>query len=165
MKSFSDKPVLIKKKIFFDRRGFFQELYLRKDYKFNSKFTAYSYSVKNVIRGLHYQVRKPQEKILGLLKGRATDVCLNINKKSPNFGKVYKFILKPGLILFVPKNYAHGIAFHDKENILLYHLNEYRYPNYERGINPLDKKLKINWGVKKPVLSDRDKLHPNFIEI
>ena len=165
MKIFSNKPILMEKKIFFDRRGFFQELYLKKSYKFQSKFTAFSFSFKNVIRGLHYQVTKPQEKILGLLKGKATDVCVNIDKNSINYGKVYKFILKPGLMLFVPKNYAHGIAFHEKENILLYHLNEYRYPNYERGIYPLDKKLKINWGIKKPVLSDRDKSHPNFIEI
>ncbi len=165
MKKFSNKPILIKKKIFNDRRGFFQELYLKKNYKFNSKFTAFSYSYKNVIRGLHYQVRKPQEKILGVLKGKALDICVNINKKSKDFGKVYKFILKPGVMLFVPKNYAHGICFYEKENILLYHLSEYRYPEYERGINPLDKKLKINWKIKRPILSDRDKIHPNLSEI
>ena len=159
------KPLLIKKKVFFDRRGFFQELYLKKNYKFNSKFTAYSYSVKNVIRGLHYQVIKPQEKILSVLKGEAIDICVDINKKSSNYGKVYKFHLKPGYLLFVPKNFAHGIGFLGKENVLLYHLSEYRYVEHERGIFPLDKKLKINWQIKKPILSDRDKLHPNFDEI
>ena len=162
MIKFSNKPILIKKKIFFDKRGFFQELFLKKNYKFKSKFTAYSFSTKNVIRGLHYQVKKPQEKILGVLKGKALDICVNINKKSKNYGKVYKFILKPGLMLFVPKNYAHGIGFYEKENILLYHLSEYRYPKYERGIHPLDKKLKINWGIKNPILSKRDKIHPSF---
>lgn len=162
---FSNKPILIKKKIFFDKRGFFQELYLNKKYNFKSIFTAYSSSKKNVIRGLHYQTRKPQEKILCLLKGKALDVCVNIDKNSKNFGKVYKFILRPGIMLFVPKNYAHGIGFYEKENILLYHLSQYRFQNYERGINPFDKKLKINWKIKKPILSERDKLHPSIDEI
>lgn len=162
MIKFGKKPILIKKKVFFDKRGFFQELFLKKEYKFNSKFTAYSYSIKNVIRGLHYQVIKPQEKILCVLKGEAIDICVNIDKKSENFGKVYRFKLKPGYLLFVPKNYAHGIGFLKKENVLLYHLSEYRFPQYERGINPMDKKLRINWKIEKPILSDRDKTHPSI---
>ncbi len=165
MIKFKNKPLLIKKQVFFDRRGFFQELYLKKNYKFNSKFTAYSHSVKNVIRGLHYQVIKPQEKILSILRGEAIDICVNIDKRSKDYGKVYKFILKPGYLLFVPKNFAHGIGFLAKENILLYHFSEYRFAKYERGIHPLDKKLKINWKIKNPILSERDKLHPSFDKI
>ena len=65
-------------------------------------------------------------------------------------------------MLYVPKGYAHGISFLNESNILLYHLSEYRYRNYERGIYPLDKKLKINWKIKKPILSRRDKKHPVF---
>ena len=165
MIKFNKQPLLLKKQVFFDRRGFFQELYLKKNYKFNSKFTAYSYSIKNVIRGLHYQVVKPQEKILSVLKGEAIDICVDINKKSKNYGKVYRYHLKPGYLLFVPKNFAHGIGFLGKENVLLYHLSEYRYPEHERGIYPLDKKLKIDWKIKKPILSERDKDHPKFSEI
>jgi len=165
MIKFNKQPLLLKKQVFFDRRGFFQELYLKKNYKFNSKFTAYSYSIKNVIRGLHYQVVKPQEKILSVLRGEAIDICVDINKKSKNYGKVYRYHLKPGYLLFVPKNFAHGIGFLGKENVLLYHLSEYRYPEHERGIYPLDKKLKIDWKIKKPILSERDKDHPKFSEI
>ena len=142
------KPLLIRTNIYPDKRGFFKELFLRKKIKFNCKFTAISSSRKNVIRGLHYQVKKKQAKILSVLKGRAIDVCVNIDKNSKNFGKVYKFTLKPGLLLFVPKNFAHGIGFFDNENILLYHLSEYRFPEYERGIIYNDKKLKINWKIK-----------------
>ena len=159
------KPILIKTKLYYDQRGYFKELLLKKKIKFNSKFTACSFSKKNVIRGLHYQIKKPQEKIISVLKGKAIDICINIDRKSKNFGKIYKFILKPGLMLYVPKNYAHGIGFHDKENILLYHLTQYRFPQYERGINALDKNLKINWNIKKPILSERDKMHPLFNEI
>ena len=157
-------PKLIKTKIYPDKRGFFKELYLKKKIKFNCKFTAISSSKKNVIRGLHYQSKKKQAKILSVLKGNAIDVCVDIDKKSKNFGKVYKFKLKPGLLLYVPKNFAHGIGFFGKENILLYHLSEYRYQRYERGIIYSDKKLKINWGIKKPILSKRDSLMPTFDE-
>jgi dTDP-4-dehydrorhamnose 3,5-epimerase len=159
------EPILIKTKLYYDQRGYFKELLLKKKIKFNSKFTACSFSKRNVIRGLHYQIKKPQEKIISVLKGKGIDVCVNIDRKSKKFGKIYKFILKPGLMLYVPKNYAHGIGFHDKENILLYHLTQYRFPQYERGINALDKNLKINWNIKKPILSERDKMHPLFNEI
>lgn len=158
------KPLLIKTSIYPDNRGFFKELYLKKKIKFNCKFTAMSSSKKNVIRGLHYQSKKKQAKILSVLKGRAIDVCVNIDKKSKNFGKVYKFVLKPGLLLYVPKNFAHGIGFFSRENILLYHLSEYRDQKYERGIIYNDKKLKIKWGIKKPILSKRDSLMPAFDE-
>ena len=158
------KPLLIKTFIYPDNRGFFKELFLKKKIKFNCKFTAISSSKKNVIRGLHYQSKKKQAKILSILKGNAIDVCVDINKKSKNFGKVYKFKLKPGLLLYVPKNFAHGIGFFGKENILLYHLSEYRYQRYERGIIYNDKKLKIKWGIKKPILSKRDSLMPTFDE-
>lgn len=159
------EPILFRTNIYPDNRGFFKELFLKKKIKFNCKFTAMSYSKKNVIRGLHYQFKKKQSKILSVLKGKAVDICVNINPKSKKFGKVYRFNLKPGLLLFVPKDYAHGIGFLDNENILLYHLSEYRYPKYERGIIYNDKKLKINWRIKKPILSKRDKLHPSIKEI
>ena len=156
------KPVLIKTKIYHDNRGFFKELWLKKKIKFSCKFTAMSNSKKNVIRGLHYQVKKKQSKILSVLQGSAIDICVNIDPSSKLFGKVFKFNLKPGYLLYVPKNYAHGIGFHSKKNILLYHLSEYRYSEYERGIAYNDKKLRINWKIKKPILSKRDKLHPSF---
>jgi len=158
------KPILIKTNIYPDKRGFFKELFLSKKIKFNCKFTAMSYSNKNVIRGLHYQSKKKQAKILSVLKGKAIDVCVDINRKSKNFGKVYKFNLKPGLLLYVPKDFAHGIGFFDKENILLYHLSEYRFPQHERGIIFNDKTLKINWGIKNAILSKRDSLMPTFKE-
>ncbi len=158
------KPLLIKTSIYPDNRGFFKEIFLKKKIKFNCKFTAMSSSKKNVIRGLHYQSKKKQAKILSVLRGSAIDICVNIDKKSKNFGKVYKFMLKPGLLLYVPKNFAHGIGFYSRENILLYHLSEYRYQQYERGIIYNDKKLKIKWGIKKPILSKRDSLMPTFDE-
>jgi dTDP-4-dehydrorhamnose 3,5-epimerase len=159
------EPLLIKSKIFNDSRGFFSQVYLEKIYKFKCKFTAVSFSKKNVIRGLHFQKKNPQIKFITLLSGRAIDICVNIDKKSKNFGKVYKFKLKPGLLLFIPKNFAHGIGFYEKKNILLYHLSEYRSEKTEGGILYNDKTLNIKWGIKKPILSKRDKNHPPFNKI
>ena len=158
-------PILYKPDVYKDKRGFFKELLLKKKIKFNNIFTACSYSKKNVIRGLHYQVKKPQSKIISLLMGSALDVCIDIDKKSKNYGKVYKFLLKPGLMLYVPPTFAHGIGFYDKNNILLYHLSEYRHAKLERGIIYNDKTLKINWKIKNPILSLRDSNHPTFREI
>tara|TARA_Y100001980_G_C14457430_1_gene240048 strand:+ start:355 stop:843 length:489 start_codon:yes stop_codon:yes gene_type:complete len=158
-------PIIFKTNVYKDKRGFFKELLLKKNIKFNNIFTACSYSKKNVIRGLHYQVKKPQSKIISILLGSALDVCVDIDKKSKNYGKVYKFLLKPGLMLYVPPTFAHGIGFYDSDNILLYHLSEYRHAKLERGIIYNDKTLKINWKIKKPVLSLRDSKHPTFKEI
>ena len=158
-------PTLYNLETFNDRRGSFVELFLQKKFNFTCNFTAVSFSKKNTIRGLHYQIRKPQIKFVTLLEGNALDVCVNIDKKSKNFGKIYKFKLSPGKILLIPGNFAHGIAFYGGKNILLYHLSQYRYPEYERGIAYNDTDLKIDWKIKKPILSDRDKSHPKFKEI
>ena len=158
-------PFIIKQKIYFDSRGYFQELYQKKKIEFNSIFTAMSCSKKNVIRGLHYQIKKPQKKLVTILMGNAIDICVNIKKTSLNFGKVYKFFLYPGLSLYVPEGYAHGIGFYKKKNIFLYHLSEYRYKNFERGIAYNDKILNIDWGIKKPIISIRDQNHKSFLEI
>ena len=93
------------------------------------------------------------------------DVCVNIDKKSKNYKKIYKFQLEPGILLYVPKNYAHGIGFYEKENILLYHLSEYRFQEFERGIIYNDKTLNIDWKIKNPILSDKDKKHPQISDI
>tara|TARA_B110000858_G_C17792691_1_gene470767 strand:- start:416 stop:898 length:483 start_codon:yes stop_codon:yes gene_type:complete len=158
-------PFIFKSPLFKDNRGFFTELWLKKKIKFPCKFTAISSSKKNVIRGLHYQYKKKQAKIISVLKGRALDVCVNIDKKSKNYKKIYKFQLEPGILLYVPKNYAHGIGFYEKENILLYHLSEYRFQEFERGIIYNDKTLNIDWKIKNPILSDKDKKHPQISDI
>ena len=157
-------PKLFKSPIFYDKRGNLGEVYRKKN-KDNFKFIIQTTSKKNVFRGFHFQKKFQQSKYIYLLKGQITDIAINLKKNSKNFGKVYKFNLKPGLLLHVPKDYAHGIGFLDKENILVYHLSEYRYPEYEKGLAYNDKNLKINWKIKRPILSPRDKKHPTIKEI
>ena len=108
---------------------------------------------------MHFQIKKPQTKLVTVLKGKIIDYCINIKKNSKNFGKVHKFSLSPGKILLIPNFYAHGMACLGNSNTFLYHLSEYRYPEYEMGLPYDDPDLDINWNIKKPILSERDKNH------
>ena len=157
-------PVKIKQNIFFDKRGFFQEIFLKKKFNLNIKFTAIAKSKKNVIRGLHFQTKNKQTKFIYVVDGKILDVVVNLKKSSPQFGKISKFILKEGEALFIPSHYAHGYECLSKKCYVLYHLENYRNAKYESGIKFNDKKLKIKWNTKKPILSKRDKSHSTFQE-
>ena len=149
-------PVKIYQKQYFDKRGYFQEIFLKKNFNLNVKFTAIAKSKKNVIRGLHFQKKNQQSKFLYCIEGKILDVVINLRKKSKNFGKVSKFILNEGDILYIPKHYAHGYECLTKRCKILYHLGKYRDANNESGIKFDDKKIKSKWVTKKPILSKRD---------
>tara|TARA_B100000029_G_C17398859_1_gene896278 strand:+ start:53 stop:565 length:513 start_codon:yes stop_codon:yes gene_type:complete len=158
------KPTMYEMPIFKDLRGSFQELFLKKKINLNFKFSAVSFSKKNVIRGLHFQIKKPQIKLVTVLKGKIIDYCINLRKNSDDFGKVYRFVLTPGKILLIPKFYAHGMGCLEKRNIFFYHLSEYRHPQYEMGIKYDDSDLKLKWNIKKPIISKRDLNHISLKE-
>ena len=155
-------PIKIKQEIFFDKRGFFQEIFLKKKFNLNVKFTAIAKSKKNVIRGLHFQIRDKQTKFIYVVNGKILDVVVNLRKNSPNFGKISKFILTEGEALFIPSHYAHGYECLSKKCTVLYHLEKYRNAKYESGIKFNDRKLKIKWKTSRPILSERDKSHYTF---
>tara|TARA_B100001063_G_C16706432_1_gene525523 strand:+ start:691 stop:1200 length:510 start_codon:yes stop_codon:yes gene_type:complete len=157
-------PILIRKKKYFDKRGFFQELYLLKEFNIKVVFSALAYSKKNVIRGLHFQTINKQTKVIYVVQGNILDVIVNLDKKSKNFGKVSKYNLKAGDTLIVPNKYAHGYECISKDCIVLYHLDNYRNIKGENGIFYKDKNLRIRWTTKKPVVSKRDKLGKSFLE-
>ena len=160
----SKTSIKLKSKRFFDKRGFFQELFLKKKYNLNIKFTALAYSRKNVIRGMHFQLKNKQTKLIHVVKGKILDVVVNLKSNSKNFGKKSYFLLKEGDMLFIPKFYAHGYECLTKKCIVLYHLEKYRDPKNESGVPFDDKKLKIKWKTKKPILSKRDQNHMSFEE-
>ena len=115
-------PLKINQKIYFDKRGSFQEVYLKKNFNLNLKFTAIAKSKKNVIRGLHFQYKNKQSKLIHVVHGKILDIVINLNSKSKNFGKVYKYILKSGEMLFVPDFFAHGYECLSTKCSVLYHL-------------------------------------------
>ena len=151
--------IIIKNKRFDDSRGYFRELLIEK--KINKKFCFHviSASKKNVIRGLHFQIQKPQGKFISVIKGKIIDVALDLRKNSKTFGKHYKIILsdKNCTSVYIPEGFAHGFGGLDKENIIAYSCTNYRFKKGERGLLWNDKELNINWGIKKPILSNKDK--------
>ena len=158
------KPYLIKRKKFFDKRGYFQEIYLYRELKVDILFTAKAYSKKNVIRGLHFQTKDKQTKLIHVVKGKILDVVVDLKKSSKNFGKIFKYILNEGDTLIVPNTFAHGYECLSKNCTVFYHLDKYRNIKGENGILYNDKDLKIKWKSKKPIISKRDRLTFSFAE-
>jgi len=120
---------------------------------------------KGTIRGLHLQ-KKPysEDKFVLCIKGQILDIVLDLRKKSETFGKYVTFNLSENVpkILFVPKNCAHGYQTVTDDTIVLYlHTNNY-YPKYDSGINPLDRKLNIDWPITKKIISNKDKKLKNL---
>tara|TARA_B100001741_G_C16396071_1_gene524687 strand:+ start:8 stop:523 length:516 start_codon:yes stop_codon:yes gene_type:complete len=156
--------LVIKNKKFDDRRGYFREVLLEKNIKRKFKFNVVSMSRKNVIRGLHFQKVKPQAKLISVIKGKIIDVAVDIRKNSTTYGKHFKVILsdKNCTSLFIPEGFAHGFGGLEKENIVVYSCTNYRYKKGERGILWNDKDLKINWSIKKAIISSKDKKNTTF---
>ena len=155
-------PLKIKAKKFRDNRGYFQECFKKNKFKFNPAFSALSFSKKNVIRGLHLQLKKKQKIFITVLQGEILDICVDVNIKSKNFGKIFKNTLNSGDMLYIPTGYAHGFAALEKENLIMYQFSEYRHENSEIGILHNDKHLNIKWRVKKPIQSKKDKNNISF---
>ena len=151
---------VVNTRVFKDNRGWLKEEFKKKIVKKNLVFTVVSNSKRNVLRGLHMQTKNPQDKFLSVVKGKVLDIAVDLRKNSKSYGKHFKIILseKNGKHLFVPKGFAHGILGLDKENILHYACTNYRDPKSEISIKWNDKSLNINWGIKKPIISKKDKL-------
>jgi len=135
--------IILKGKTFYDARGFLRETFKKKIIKKNLIFTIISKSNKNVLRGLHLQTKNAQDKYISVLKGKILDVAVDLRKNSKTFGKHFKLIIseKNSKSFFIPKGFAHG---------------NYRSKNHEVSLLWNDPDLKINWGVKKPILSSKD---------
>jgi dTDP-4-dehydrorhamnose 3,5-epimerase len=160
-------PKIIKSKIFKDSRGFLKEVYQKRVIpNLNFPFDVMSYSKKNVIRGLHLQLKKPQGKLITVLSGKVFDVALDCRKKSKTFGKFFSIVLsdKENNSLYIPEGFAHGFCSMEKNTILHYKCTNYRHKQSENGILWNDQILKIKWPIKKPIISKKDKLNLGFKE-
>jgi len=151
--------VVYKGKKFSDKRGFLREIFHGFILKKKLVFSITSKSSKNVIRGLHLQTKRKQDKYITVLKGKILDVAVDLRKNSKTFGKHFKIIIseKNCKFLFIPKGFAHGFLGMAKENIVLYSCTNYRDIKSEKTINWNDPELNINWKIKKPILSKKDK--------
>tara|TARA_B100000989_G_scaffold248944_1_gene196485 strand:+ start:234 stop:758 length:525 start_codon:yes stop_codon:yes gene_type:complete len=158
--------ILVNNKSFKDNRGYFKELLLEKNLKKKFPFLVMSFSKKNVIRGLHLQTRNSQGKFVSVVKGKIFDVVIDLRKKSKTFGKSMSMILSENnsKSIFIPPGFAHGFCALSKENYIVYSCTKYRDKRYETGIKYNDKDLKINWPIKNPIISNKDRNNLSFKE-
>ena len=159
--------LIFKSKNFYDNRGYFRELALEKKIKKRLLFTVVSRSKKNVLRGLHMQKKNQQGKYISCIKGKILDVVVDCRKNSKTFGKHYKIILseKNCKSIFIPPGFIHGFLGLEYENIVIYSCTRYRDKNSEIGVSWDDKDLKIDWKIKSPILSKKDKKNLKFKDI
>ena len=160
--------VLVKPRIFKDPRGFFLEAYKRSDFEKAGIFGDFvqdnhSRSVKDVLRGLHFQKKdSAQGKLIRCLSGRILDVAADIRPGSPSFGKWVALELNEtnAHMLYVPPGFAHGFLVLSETAELLYKCTREYNPASEAGIIWNDPQLNISWPVKNPILSEKDKKNP-----
>ena len=150
---------LIKTKIFKDQRGFFKEVFKNKvEQNNNFIFDCMSCSKKNVLRGLHFQKKKSQAKLLTVVQGRIFDVCVDLRKKSRTYRKYFSIELsqKSDLSILIPRGFAHGFQCLSKECVIYYKCTNYRDKNSEATLACNYPTLKIKWPSKKTILSNKD---------
>lgn len=167
-----DDVILLQPSAYEDNRGYFMEIHRQKEYQkagINAVFVQdnLSYSHKGVIRGLHYQYPHGQAKLIQVLSGAVYDVCVDIRKNSPTFGKWFSTILSEENRhqVYLPEGFAHGFCVISHKAILVYKCSDYYNPESECGINWSDPNLKIDWPEKNPMLSDKDAKLPNLNDI
>lgn len=170
--NFTSSPILpeiiiIEPEVFGDDRGFFTEVYHKEKFEkagIQGPFVQdnRSRSRKGTLRGLHYQIGRPQGKLIWALKGEIFDVAVDIRRSSRTFGKWTSHILsednKKGL--WVPPDFAHGFCVLSNEAEIFYKCTELYSPEHERCIRWNDPDLAIDWPIKDLVLSEKDKNAP-----
>jgi dTDP-4-dehydrorhamnose 3,5-epimerase len=151
------KPLKIKTKVFSDKRGkIFENFFYNK--KINLCYSIISFSKKNVLRGFHFTLGG-EYKILTIIKGKILDYCVDMKKKKI---KVYKFLLNQGESLIIPKFFAHAYLCLSDENIIDYKMSKKYNINLKKNFRWNDPCLKINWRVRKPIISCEDKNALNY---
>ena len=170
--------IVIKPNVFQDERGFFFESYNKRDFLqigINDEFVQdnYSKSQKGVLRGLHFQKEKSQGKLIRVIKGKIYDVVVDLRQDSRTFGKYFGIELSENnkLMLYIPKNFAHGFLSLEEGTEILYKTTDYYNPADEYGIIWNDSDLDIDWKFEEYkikeselILSEKDKKQKSFRE-
>lgn len=153
------KPQIVDVQKYRDSRGYFFELYKQSSYGLDPVQTNISQSKKGVIRGLHYQKKYPQGKLVAVLKGEIFDVAVDIREGSNNFGKYESAIISEenSKQFWVPPGFAHGFQVLSNEALVAYICtgNEYNKED-ECTIIYNDEKISIEWPIEKPIISEKD---------
>ena len=157
--------ILIKPKVFEDERGFFMETYKKEDFEkagITGEFVQdnHSKSKRGVLRGLHFQ-REPyaQAKIVRCVRGEIYDVAVDLRKDSPTFGKYAGVILSENnkYQLYIPGGCAHGFLVLSDAAEVIYKVDNVYAPDYEGGLIWNDADINVEWPIKKPTVSQKDR--------
>lgn len=155
-----------------DERGYFMETYRSDEFEkagIKEEFVQdnHSMSVKDVIRGLHYQVKPhAQSKLVRCIRGEIYDVAVDLRRRSKTFGKWLGVKLSSSnkRMLYIPSGFAHGFATISDEAEVVYKVDELYSREDERGLVFNDSHLAIDWKIEKPIVSSKDRALPAFNE-
>lgn len=160
---------LVTPKVFGDERGYFKETFRRHVFDENGITEDFvqdncSLSKKGAVRGLHYQIERPQSKLVMVAKGEVLDIAVDIRKSSPTFGQYVSAVLtdQNHQMLYIPVGFAHGFAVLSDEAVFLYKTGDYYHPAGERGISWNDPKIGIDWKFDDPIISEKDQKWPKL---
>ena len=164
--------LIIEPKVFGDSRGFFKETFQAERYReagieYTFVQDNYSRSQKGVLRGLHFQITKPQGKLVSCTKGAVFDVAVDIDPKSITYGQYVGSELteENHKQLWVPPGYAHGFCVLSETADFHYKCTDYYDPSDEGGVIWSDPDVAIEWPITHPSLSSKDALLPTLAEL
>ena len=161
----SIKGILIIEPVTFrDKRGFFMETYNRNRYNasgINATFVQdnLSCSLKNTVRGLHFQIKHPQAKLIQVITGEIFDVAVDLRPGSATFGKWIGILLSDEnrRQVFIPEGFAHGFCVLSESALFHYKCSDFYTQDDEGGIIWSDPDIGIEWPVQNPIISEKDK--------
>jgi len=156
--------VILEPRVFGDERGFFLESYNEKvfvELGIAERFVQdnHSSSRKNVLRGLHYQIKQPQGKLVRVVEGEILDVAVDVRRSSPTFGgwEAVRLSGENKRMLWIPAGFAHGFRVNSETAHVLYKTTDYYAPEHERTLAWNDPDLKIDWELEGgPIVSAKD---------
>ncbi len=158
--------------VFVDSRGYFLETYQQHKYAAAGIPKPFvqdnqSYSTKNVLRGLHFQLRHPQGKLVRVIQGSVFDVAIDIRKNSPTFGKWHGEILSAEnkRQMYIPENFAHGFCVLSDSAEFVYKCTDFYVPGDEVGLIWNDPQIGVKWPIEQPILSDKDAVLPRWADV
>ncbi len=157
---------LLKPDVFIDQRGFFMETWRDDEFRKNVidiGFVQDNHSKSNqgILRGLHYQVKHPQGKLVRVISGEVFDVAVDLRRNSPTFGQWEGVVLSEinRHVLWIPPGFAHGFYVLSREAEFVYKCTDYYAPRYERTVKWNDPTIGIDWPIipdTTPILSSKD---------
>jgi dTDP-4-dehydrorhamnose 3,5-epimerase len=164
--------LLLEPKVFGDERGFFLESYNEKvmaDLGIRERFVqdSQSFSMRNVLRGLHYQLCHPQGKLVRVVTGEILDVAVDLRRSSPTFGQWHGATLsgENKLMFWIPAGFAHGFRVVSEGAHVLYKATDFYHPECERTLAWNDPDVNVEWRLEgAPIISSKDGLGLPFRE-